>query len=142
MYLVPIISQLSCKWCNGIRWLCTKNDMHHKFWANLISVDKFVFFSFLLRWSDAIFFVHLKVTQSVPSQPAQPILFLIGLMQAQFSVICFLISFSYLVFSIYLKWTLFTCVFAYSQFLSLRKDKIFSSQSCFSRKLLINNKNW
>ena len=34
MYLAPIISQLSCKWCHGSRWLCTKNDINHKFWAN------------------------------------------------------------------------------------------------------------
>ena len=32
--LAPIISQLSCKWCHGIRRLCTKNDINHKFWAS------------------------------------------------------------------------------------------------------------
>ena len=28
----------SCKWCHGIRGLCTKNDINQKFWAQLISV--------------------------------------------------------------------------------------------------------
>ena len=34
MYLAPIISQLSCKWCHGIRCLCTKNYVNCTFWAN------------------------------------------------------------------------------------------------------------
>ena len=29
---------LSCKWCHGIRGLCTKNDINQKFWAHLMSV--------------------------------------------------------------------------------------------------------
>ena len=38
MHLAPIISQLSCKWCQGIRGLYTKNDINHKFGLILISV--------------------------------------------------------------------------------------------------------
>ena len=33
MYLTPV-SQPSCKCCHGIRGLCTKNNINHKFWAN------------------------------------------------------------------------------------------------------------
>ena len=29
---------LSCKWCYGIRGLCTKKDINQKFWAHLMSV--------------------------------------------------------------------------------------------------------
>ena len=32
MYLAPIVSQLSCKLFHGIKWLCTQNDIDHKFW--------------------------------------------------------------------------------------------------------------
>lgn len=66
-FLVPIISQLSCKWCQGIRGLYTKNDINHKFGLILISVmvcglcDSLVDQGRDMKGSHLTFLHHFKV---------------------------------------------------------------------------------
>ena len=67
MHLAPIISQLSCKWCQGIRGLYTKNDINHKFGLILISVmvcglcDSLVDQGRDMKGSHLTFLHHFKV---------------------------------------------------------------------------------
>ena len=67
MHLAPIISQLSCKWCQGIRGLYTKYDINHKFGLMLISVmvcglrDSLVDQGRDMKGSHLTFLHHFKV---------------------------------------------------------------------------------